>query len=137
MLRKVLSVLAGISVAVLIFMAFEALKNRLYPIPANVDRANHQQMEAFVNTLPLAALLLDLAGWIVGSFLCGIVVRLITRTPAQTSAYIAGLFLMTAGIVDIFILPHPVWFIILGLLTFIPFTLLGHFTAGKMRLSSS
>ncbi|HRO44057.1 MAG TPA: hypothetical protein PL009_14575 [Flavipsychrobacter sp.] len=126
MLRKIIAVIVGIVAATLLFMGFESIIERLYPLPHGTDRADHAAMEAYVKTLPSTALILVLAGWAVGSFICGLLIRIIARSADKTPAYIAGLFLTTAGIVDIFMVPHPIWFIIIGILLFIPFTLIGH-----------
>jgi hypothetical protein len=124
--RRILGVFAGIIAAILIFTAFEYFRLRTFPPPPGYEKANHQQQVDYFQSLPTTALVIDLAGWITGSFLCGLLIRIISRSANKSPAYIAGLFLMTAGIVDLFVIPYPVWFIIAGLLVFIPFTLLGH-----------
>ncbi len=131
MLRKVLGVVAGIIVATLVFIGFERLRLIWYPYPTGYDPANHQAAARFEASLPALALLISLVGWIVGSVLCGATIRLIARGPARTPAYIAGLFLMTTGIVDIFMYAHPLWFIIAGIVCFIPAALLGHAMASR------
>lgn len=123
--RTILAVVAGIVVAVLIFMLFEKVNERLYPIPLDVDPANHEAMSAYISSLPVASLIILLLGWAVGSLICGLLVRLLVRNAGSTPAYIAGLFLMSAGIVDIFMFPRPIWFAIVGMVLFIPATLLG------------
>ena len=126
MLRKVLAVVVGLVVAVLIFIAFESLKEQLYPLPPGMDRADHKAMSAYEEALPAKALAVMLAGWMIGSLVCGILVKIISKSKDRTPAYLAGLFLMAAGIVDIYMLPHPLWFIVTGVLIFIPATLAGH-----------
>ncbi len=121
-----MAVIAGLVAAILIFMAFEQLKEVLYPLPHGMDRAEHKAMSAYETSLPVSALLLMLGGWTLGSFICGLLIKLISKSGDTTSAYLAGLFLMAAGIVDIFLLPHPTWFIVTGVLIFIPATLAGH-----------
>ncbi len=126
MLRKILGVLAGLAVAVMIFVGFEYINSQMYPKPAGFDPADHKAMSAYVAALPMGALFTLLAGWVLGSFACGALIRLIGRSDSHTPAYIAGLFLLSAGIVDIFILPYPLWFTIVGVIIFIPATILGH-----------
>jgi hypothetical protein len=126
MLRKVAAVIAGIIAAVGIFMAFEYLNGKLYLVPPGLDPADHEAMSEYVDSLPSTALWVVLAGWMAGSFICGVLVRVISKSNDMTPAYLAGLFLMAAGIVDIFLLPHPLWFIVTGVLIFIPVTLAGH-----------
>jgi hypothetical protein len=126
MLKKVLAVVAGLVAAIVIFMAFEHLKEHLYPLPHGIDRADHRAMSAYEESLPTTALVLMLGGWVIGSFVCGVLIKIIVKSSDRTPAYLAGLFLMAAGIVDIFLLPHPVWFIVTAVLIFIPATLAGH-----------
>ena len=126
MLRKVLAVLAGIATASIIFVGFEAINSKLYPMPKGIDRGDHEAMSAYMESLPNQAFINVLMGWLIGSFICGMLIRLISRSSDKTPSYIAGLFLTTAGIVDIFTLPHPLWFAVAGIIVFIPFTLLGH-----------
>lgn len=123
--RTILAVVAGIVLAVLIFMLFEKVNEHLYPIPSHIDSANHEAMSAHVSSLPVASLAILLLGWAIGSLICGLLVGLLVRNAGTTPAYIAGLFLMSAGIVDIFMFPRPVWFAIGGMIVFIPATLLG------------
>jgi len=126
MLRKILSALAGLIAAILVFMAFEWVNSLFYPLPIDLDKADHEAMAAYVKTLPTTAFLPVLAGWAAGSFVCGLLIRLISKSGNKISAYLAGLLLMTAGIVNMFTIEHPTWFIVIGLFIFVPFTLLGY-----------
>ncbi len=126
MLRKILAVIAGIITATLIFMGFETISRKTYPLPEGLDKADHEAMSVFISGLPSFAFVIQLCGWAVGSFVCGWLTGVITRSSDRSPAYIAGLFLLSAGIVEIFLLPHPVWFSVTGIALFIPMTLLGH-----------
>jgi NADH:ubiquinone oxidoreductase subunit 3 (subunit A) len=126
MLRKVLAALIAILVAVLITVGFEHFCTVLYPYPPGMDTTDHFAMEAFTETLPSSYLLITITGWAVASFAAGLVIRLIVPAGSRTSAYLTALFLMTVGIVRVFMLPYPLWFRIAGICVFIPFTLLGH-----------
>lgn len=125
MFRNILAVVAGIITATLVFIGFEQLGQKIYPLPPGLDTTDHEVMSSYTKTLPDVAFIPVLAGWVIGSFVCGIVIGLIAKKSLRTSAYLAGLFLTTAGIVDIFMLPHPLWFVVAGIIVFIPFTLLG------------
>ena len=126
MLRKIIAVLAGIIAATLIFMGFEAIRDNRYPLPYGIDPADHEAVDAYIQTLPSAPFIIVSAGWIIGSFLCGMIIRIISKSSNKTPAYIAGLFLTTAGIVDVFMYTQPLWFTVAGVVVFIPTTLLGH-----------
>lgn len=126
MLRKTIGVFAGIAIAVMIFMGFERILDALYPAPKVVDISDYVAKTNYEINLPNSALLLNILGWIIGSFICGLVIKIIDHSNSKTPAYIAGLFLMSAGIVAIFAYPHPIWYYILSMIVFIPFSILGH-----------
>jgi hypothetical protein len=126
MLRKIIGVVVGIVAAMLIFMVFDKINSVRFPLPANLYPADHEAMTAYVRTLPSSFFITTLIGWALGSFISGVLIRIISKSSEKISAYIAGLFLTTAAIVDIFLLPNPVWFTVIGIVLFIPMTLLGH-----------
>lgn len=126
MLRKTIAVLLGISVAVALFVLVEKINQNIYPLPEGIDAHDHHAMANYVANLPRRALLFDLVGWILGSLICGYLIGFIDQTNNKIPAYIGGLFLTTSGIVDLILMPHPMWFIIISMAVFIPFTLLGH-----------
>jgi hypothetical protein len=131
MFRRLVAFFIGITIAVVSFSLVETLNAKLYPVPDNIDPHDLNAMKSYVAHLPSAALLILLLGWMLGSFLCGFIVAIVGKSNSRTPAYIAGLFLTTAGIVDLFMIPHPTWFVIIGMTVFIPFTLLGHLVAPK------
>ncbi len=133
MLRTIIGTLVGILVAVGVFMGAEQVGEMLYPLPVGLDPADHEAMSAHAEALPVGALVVMLLGWAAGSCGCGVVTRVVSGSRSPVAAYIAGLFLMTAGIVNLFLLPHPIWFRIVGMLVFIPMTLAGHYLAGMRR----
>lgn len=126
MLRTVLATVIGLMAAFLVIYGVEWLSSLRYPLPKDLDIANHQAMTAYIAHLPKGALINVLVGWALGSIVCGFLIRIISKSSSKTAAYLAGLLLMTTGIVNIFMYPHPIWFIVIGVLLFIPCTLLGH-----------
>lgn len=112
--------------ATLVFMGFESLSHHFLPATDVPHRADYPALKVYVQALPVAAHLIVALGWVIGSLFCGFIIRIIAKSPDKTPAYIAGLFLTTAGIVDVSMLPYPLWYIITGIVVFIPMTLLGH-----------
>lgn len=125
-MRNFLAVLAGLAAAIVIFLLAESLNGVMHPMPANVNPKDPTALKAFYLNRPLSLWLLVLAGWFSGSFLCGLLIRLISRHARRTLPLIAGGILTLSAIANFLSLPHPAWFIILGLLVFLPATLLGH-----------
>lgn len=132
MLRKIIGVMAGLMVAMLIITVIESLNAKLHPLPKGVNIEDREAMQGYINSLPKTAFIILLSGYLLASFFCGLVIRLIAKSDDRTPAYLAGIGLTTAGIVNFFSFEHPWWVIIIGLLIFVPVTLYG-FTLIKKK----
>ena len=94
MKRKIFAVVLGVIAAVVLIIAIEALGHSLYPLPAGIDVTDTEAMKAYVMTLPVAALLIVMAAWIVATLVGGLIACFIAReTPLIYSAIIGGLVL--------------------------------------------
>ena len=126
MIRNILSVVVGLATAIITFLIAEAINSSLQPVPTNLDFKESLVFKTFYENQPLSLWLLVLVGWVVGSFLCGLLIKCISKNDNKKLPIIAGCILTLSAIANFFSLPHPTWFIVVGLLVFIPSTLLGH-----------
>jgi hypothetical protein len=126
MAQRILSVLAGVIAAVIIFFIFEGVNGAFFPPKDSFDYKDPQQMKEYMKALPTAAFLLLLLGYVVGSVVCGIVVRKISKVENYRLAYIAGGLLTLAWVYNFMNIPHPVWVVVIGLLLFVPSVILGY-----------
>lgn len=126
MKRNILSVVVGLATAIITFLIAETINGNLHPAPTTLDYKNTIAVIAFYENQPLSLWLLVLAGWIIGSLLCGFLIKLISKSENKKLPIIAGCILTLSAVANFFSLPHPTWFIVVGLLVFIPSTLLGH-----------
>lgn len=126
MKRNILSVVVGLVTAVVTFLIAETINGTLHPAPTTLDFKNSVAVKTFYENQPLSLWLLVLTGWLIGSLLCGFLIKFISKSDNIKLPIIAGCILTLSAIANFFSLPHPTWFIIVGLLIFIPTTLLGH-----------
>jgi hypothetical protein len=126
MKRNILSVVVGLVTAIITFLIAETINGNLHPAPTTLDYNDTIAVKAFYENQPLSLWLLVLAGWIIGSLLCGFLIKLISKSDNKKLPIIAGCILTLSAIANFFSLPHPTWFIVVGWLAFIPSTLLGH-----------
>jgi hypothetical protein len=126
MKRNILSVIVGLATAIITFLIVENINGNLHPTPATLDYNDPIAVKAFYENQPLSLSLLVLAGWVIGSLLCGYLIKLISKSDNKKLPIIAGCILTLSAVANFFSLPHPTWFIVVGLLVFIPSTLLGH-----------
>ena len=101
----------------------EAGAHKLYPPPPGLDMTDFNQVKRFVASLPVNALLVVLAGWLVGTFLGTWLAARIARSSAP--GYVVGALLLAAGIANSVLIPQPLWFSIVSFIVYIAMTLLG------------
>jgi len=126
MKRNIISVVIGLATAIITFIIAEIINASLHPVPTNLDYKDSIAVKAFYENQPLSMWLLVLAGWIIGSLLCGLLIKIITKNDNRKLPIIAGIILTLSAVANFFSLPHPTWFIVIGLIVFIPSTLFGH-----------
>ena len=126
MVRRIFSVVFALIVAFGLIMGFEYLGGFLFQHPA-IDIKNPTTISDMMASMPLAAFLWILLGYIVSSLVGGIIASLISgRTKVQPSL-IVGAVLMAGGFMTIITIPyHPLWFIIANVFAYVPFAALGH-----------
>ncbi len=107
MIRNILGVIAGIAVAVLAVMAIQALGHQLYPYPGDVDLNDPEDIARVFPTIPVGAKMFVVAAWFGGALAGGSVAKqIIGRDWAAWT--IAG-FMAVAAVMNLFMIPHPVW----------------------------
>ena len=115
--RRIAAVIVGLIVAAAFVEGAEAIVHRMHPFPPGIDEHNMAAIKKFVATLPMSALLLVLAGWllatIVGTFTTAKIAR--SRVPA----YVLGALLLCAGIANSVMIPQPLWFSIASFVIYI------------------
>jgi hypothetical protein len=126
MKRNILSVFVGLATAIITFLIAETINASLHPTPTSLDFKDNIAVKTFYENQPLSLWLLVLAGWIIGSLLCGLLIKIISKKDNRKLPIIAGIILTLSAVANFFSLPHPTWFIVVGLIVFIPSTLFGH-----------
>jgi hypothetical protein len=129
MTRKIFAVIAGVITAILCFVSVETLNHQIHPFPASLNFNNAKQVNEYMQTVPLSFWLLVLAGWAVGSVLAGFVIQKISKTDSVFLPSIAGIVLTLSSIANLFAFQHPIWFMVLALILFVPAVFLGNVLA--------
>lgn len=126
MTRNIVSTVVGLVAAIVIFMAAETANVRLHPVPGSLNFNDTAAVKAFYQQQPVSLWLLVLAGWAVGSCVCGFLIKIISRTNKRQPAVIAATVLTLSAITNFYSLPHPLWMMIVGTIIFFPAVFLGH-----------
>ncbi len=131
MVKNIIAGVVGIIVAVGIIWAIESLGHRFYPPPAGLDFADAEAMRVYVNTLPLGALLFVPAAWFIGTLGGTFVACRIGTASRQVFALAVGGLVLAATVVNLVMIPHPMWFSVLGVAAVLVGAWLGAIFGGR------
>lgn len=127
--RKILAVVVALIVAVGIIWLVE-MGNSMIVMPPSTDvMSDPTKLRDFMAAVPMTAYVVVLVGYVIASFAGGFIVTKMARqvSTGTTLPIIVGALLTIAFILNLVMLPgQPIWFAVLGLLTYIPLSLLGH-----------
>ena len=112
--RKIGAGILGIAVAVALVWVVETIGHSIYPPPADLDTGDMDVMRAYVDTLPLGALLSVAAAWFIGSFGGTFVACKVGTARPLVYVLVVGGMMFAGAAFNLTIIPHPMWFSILG-----------------------
>jgi hypothetical protein len=121
--RGLLGVTGGLILGVLCVVGFELVSSLVFPMPKSLNMKDPAAMAEYVSTLPIAALVLVLAGYLVGTLAGSFTAAKIGQS--QIPGYIVGACLLIAGVSNMMMIPHPTWFWVASIVIFIAMTILG------------
>jgi len=125
MVRRILAVIAGLFAGFLLVTLVEALSPLLFTMLPGLNPKNPESIRQFAEQIPAGSLVVVLLAHALGSFGGGWLAAFIARVKPVQHALIVGTFVMIAGIVNLAIIPHPLWFSILDVLVYLPSAYLG------------
>ncbi len=124
LLRTILALLAGVVVTFFTISAVEQLGHMLYRAPAGLDWQDSSAVSAYLKQLPVGALLLVLAGWLLGIFTGLTAATLLAGRCRGRFALAIGSLVFLGAVSNFYLLPHPMWLMVVSLITIPLVTLL-------------
>ena len=112
--KNIVAGITGVVIAMAMVWVVEKVGHAVYPPPPDLNFADPDAMRAYIETVPLGALLFVSAAWFIGT-LCGTCAACAigTAKPMIFAMVVGGLMLI-ATIMNLVMIPHPMWFSILG-----------------------
>ena len=126
MARNAIGVIVGLVVAFLVVAGIQSINYILYPIPDNIDQTDVDAMKTYVSTLPSLAFIVVIISHFLGATVAGFVGSKIADSHQRKISIGLGVFLLSMGMINMFSIPHPVWFVILDFIVYIPGALFGY-----------
>jgi hypothetical protein len=131
MIRNILAVISGIVLGILTIGVVESIGHKIFTVPQEVTQSiENQENEAVFALISPEMLLFVLLAYSLGAFIGGFITGIIGKRILLT--IITGSVLMMGGVLNLFMIPHPIWFILVSLLVYIPFAWIGGFLSKKI-----
>jgi len=115
MFRKIIAGIVGIIVAGTLVWIVETVGHTIYPTPADLDVGNTDVMRAYIDTLPLGALLTVAIAWFIGSLGGTLVACKVGSARPLIYLLVVGGMMFAGAAYNLTIIPHPIWFSVLGI----------------------
>ncbi|MGB1014197.1 MAG: hypothetical protein ACPG4T_08705 [Nannocystaceae bacterium] len=120
MLRRLGSVVLGVLTGSLVVFVIQSIGHAVVEMPSGFDPNDPASIAAVADQIPLAALLFVLVSYLLGVIAGGFVAAKITAKQPMLHAHIVGAVFLLMGVLNLMMIPHPVWFAIASLLVFSP-----------------
>ena len=114
--RLALALFAGIIAAFITVMLIETAGHAIYPTPQGLNQNDAHPLRAYIDALPLGAKLFVLAAWLAGTVDGVFVSCLVGRRRYGLCAAAIGVVLLLATATNLWLIPHPLWLAVAGLL---------------------
>jgi len=112
--RNIGAGVAGIVIAVLAVWLVQMIGHAVYPPPAGLDANNLEAMKDYVAALPLGAFLFVIASYFVGTLAGTCAACAIGTMLPRVFAILVGCLMLIATAMNVAMIPHPTWFIVVA-----------------------
>lgn len=109
MIRSALVLFGGVVIAVMVVILMDAFVGRIYPLAAGVDPRDEESLRRAIASMPAAAFVLLLTGWVLGAGIGAWFAARLARHSYATHGLIVAFFVLVATIANLAAIPHPMW----------------------------
>lgn len=131
--KKILAVIAGTFIGWTIVFTGEMIAHLMHAPPAGFDFNDQEAVKQLMASMPASAFLFLVFVWGLSSFGGGLLTALIVKDDWKKLALITGSILLLGAIINMFMVPHPLWVNVLTILIYIPAAYFGGKLAGRKR----
>lgn len=132
--KRILPVIAGLFVGWIVIFVLESINHIFYPPPTDIDFTDKEALTAFMEELPPLAFVLLLISWMIGTFVGGIVGAAVNKAAWKNTSIILGVIMALGSIINMTLIPHSTWLIIVASVGYVPCAYLGARQIGLKNL---
>lgn len=123
--KNILVIIVALVTGALIVYGFETLSHQLFPPPSDINTNDLESLKKVIKNAPAGSLALVLLAHAFGALVSGWIIGKFAASSHRLLALAIGLLLTVAGVANLVMIPHPVWFSISDACIYLPMTLLG------------
>jgi len=114
-IRNVLAFIAGVVVGSIVNMGLITVSGQIIPPPAGVDVTDMESLKSAMHLFEAKHFIFPFLAHALGTFAGAFVAAKLAVSHQIKFALGVGVFFLIGGIVNVFMLPSPVWFTVLDL----------------------
>ena len=125
-IRNTLAVITGLVVGSIVNMGIITMSSSVIPIPEGVDQTSMQSLKETMHLFEARHYIMPFLAHAIGTLVGALVASLIAANQKIKFAFTIGVFFLIGGIINVFMLPSPIWFAVLDIMVaYIPAAWLG------------
>lgn len=133
-IRNILAVVTGLIVGSAVNMGIIMISGNIIPPPPGVDVTDMESLKSSMYLFEAKHLIFPFLAHAVGTLVSAFIAALMAVSHNIKIALIIGVFFLLGGIMNIFMLPSPIWFAVLDLVgAYIPMAWFGSKLAIKIK----
>ena len=119
MIKNILYVLSGVIIGGAVIYLVESIGHKIYPLPENLDWTDAEALGDHIATLPIGAFVMVLLAYLLGS-LAGGFMTVLYKNSGMSNSITVGIILTLLGLLNLIMIQHPTWFIVVSLSLYAP-----------------
>lgn len=129
--RNILAVIAGIVIGSIVNMTLITVSGSIIPPPEGADVTTMEGLKASMALFQPKHFIMPFLAHALGTLVGAVIAALVAGTRKMTFAMVIGCLFLIGGVINVILLPSPVWFAILDVVgAYIPMAYLG----GKLAI---
>lgn len=124
-MKNIVPVIIGVIVGFTIVFIGDSVTHRLYPPPPGINFMERDALDEYVASIPMYILIIMFLFWMLSSFLGGMIAARMNRADWKNKSIITGSILLAATLLNLIMIPHPLWMLIGSLVLYIPIAFAG------------
>ena len=108
-----------------VVFGLESLSHQIFPLPADINSTDIESLKNIMKNAPAGSLALVILAHAAGAMVSGWIIGRFAASSHRLLALGLGFLWTIAGVANLVMIPHPVWFSISDACVYLPMTLLG------------